>query len=259
MQVDEESAQKSGRSKGADDYEDPEEEVQMELEEEMKDVEEDLEESEIFNYDQILDINKLYSNDIHAVASTYGIEAACKVIVKEVSNVFKVYGIAVDPRHLLLIADYMTRDGVFRPMSRKGLEDNVSSFQKMTFESSITFLRSATLNAIKLLKLFHEKYFFQNAVTEETAAARRNAVVSKSTIIRNYVFDVKEELWCELSLNVPVTYKRVDLVSIIKDTAAKCVVQEVPGIKKAITYKDPSDPDNLCLKTDGINLLVSLV
>ncbi|XP_071449900.1 DNA-directed RNA polymerase I subunit RPA1 isoform X2 [Hetaerina americana] len=101
---------------------------------------------EIFNYDHILDLNKLYSNDIHAVASTYGIEAACKVIVKEITNVFKVYGIVVDPRHLLLISDYMTRDGIFRPMSRRGLEDSVSPFQKMTFESSINFLKTATVS-----------------------------------------------------------------------------------------------------------------
>ncbi|XP_046400249.1 DNA-directed RNA polymerase I subunit RPA1 isoform X2 [Ischnura elegans] len=101
---------------------------------------------EIFNYDRVLDLNKLYSNDIHAVASTYGIEAACKVIVKEITNVFKVYGIVVDPRHLSLIADYMTRDGIFRPMSRKGLEDSVSPFQKMTFESSVNFLKAATVS-----------------------------------------------------------------------------------------------------------------
>lgn len=33
---------------------------------------------------------RLYTNDIHAVAGTYGIEAASKVIVKEIQEVFKV-------------------------------------------------------------------------------------------------------------------------------------------------------------------------
>lgn len=36
----------------------------------------------MFKYNKLLDLNKLYSNDIHKVAETYGIEAAAKVIVK---------------------------------------------------------------------------------------------------------------------------------------------------------------------------------
>lgn len=34
--------------------------------------------------------------------------------LQEVQQVFQVYGITVDPRHLLLIADYMTFDGSFK-------------------------------------------------------------------------------------------------------------------------------------------------
>lgn len=37
---------------------------------------------EIFLYADILDLNCLYSNDIHAIANMYGIEAANKVIIK---------------------------------------------------------------------------------------------------------------------------------------------------------------------------------
>ncbi|XP_046865726.1 DNA-directed RNA polymerase I subunit RPA1-like [Drosophila willistoni] len=98
---------------------------------------------EMFQYNKILDLNRLYSNDIHAIARTYGIEAAAQVIVKEVSNVFKVYGITVDRRHLSLIADYMTFDGTFQPLSRKGMEHSSSPLQQMSFESSLQFLRSA--------------------------------------------------------------------------------------------------------------------
>ena len=58
-------------------------------------------------YGHILDLNKLYSNDIVAILKTYGVEAARAAIMREVSGVFKVYGIAVDMRHLSLIADYM--------------------------------------------------------------------------------------------------------------------------------------------------------
>ncbi|ALC41779.1 RpI1 [Drosophila busckii] len=98
---------------------------------------------EMFQHNKVLDLNRLYSNDIHAIARTYGIEAAAQVIVKEVSNVFKVYGITVDRRHLSLIADYMTFDGTFQPLSRKGMEHSSSPLQQMSFESSLQFLRSA--------------------------------------------------------------------------------------------------------------------
>lgn len=45
---------------------------------------------ELFKHEHLLDLNKLYSNDVQAVAETYGIEAANRVIVREVQDVFKV-------------------------------------------------------------------------------------------------------------------------------------------------------------------------
>jgi DNA-directed RNA polymerase I subunit RPA1 len=102
---------------------------------------------EMFKYNQILDIRRLYSNDIHGIANTYGIEAAARVVVKEVQNVFKVYGIVVDPRHLLLIADYMTYDGKFKPLSRIGMSSSASPLQQMSFETSLKFLCEATVMA----------------------------------------------------------------------------------------------------------------
>ncbi|XP_071637710.1 DNA-directed RNA polymerase I subunit RPA1 isoform X2 [Temnothorax longispinosus] len=104
---------------------------------------------EMFKYDNILDLNRLYSNDIYNISQTYGIEAANRVIVKEVRDVFKMYGITVDSRHLSLIADYMTFDGTFKPLSRKGMEDSASPLQQISFESSLGFLKTATLQGKK--------------------------------------------------------------------------------------------------------------
>ncbi|XP_051174534.1 DNA-directed RNA polymerase I subunit RPA1 [Leptopilina boulardi] len=100
---------------------------------------------EMFKYADILQLDRLYSNDIYGISQTYGIEAANRVIVKEVKDVFKMYGITVDTRHLSLIADYMTFDGSYQPMSRKGMEFSASPLQQMTFESSLQFLKNATL------------------------------------------------------------------------------------------------------------------
>lgn len=104
---------------------------------------------QMFKYNNLLDLNKLYSNDVHAIANTYGIEAANKVIIKEIQNVFNVYGITVDPRHLTLIADYMTFNGIFEPMSKRGMESSTSPLQQMSFESSLIFLKEAVLNSKK--------------------------------------------------------------------------------------------------------------
>lgn len=41
---------------------------------------------------QILDLNRLYCNEVHAMANTYGIEVALKIIEKEIKDVFAVYG-----------------------------------------------------------------------------------------------------------------------------------------------------------------------
>ncbi|XP_062934163.1 DNA-directed RNA polymerase I subunit RPA1 [Cynocephalus volans] len=100
---------------------------------------------ELFKYNEILDLRRLYSNDIHAMANTYGIEAALRVIEKEIKDVFAVYGIAVDPRHLSLVADYMCFEGVYKPLNRYGIRSNSSPLQQMTFETSFQFLKQATL------------------------------------------------------------------------------------------------------------------
>ena len=37
---------------------------------------------ELYKYRDILDVNQLYTNDVHAFAKIYGIEAAAKVLIK---------------------------------------------------------------------------------------------------------------------------------------------------------------------------------
>ncbi|CAL8301311.1 unnamed protein product [Arctogadus glacialis] len=100
---------------------------------------------ELFKYSDILDLNRLYSNEVHAMANTYGIEVALRIIEKEIRDVFAVYGIEVDPRHLSLVADYMCFEGVYKPFNRFAIRSNSSPLQQMTFETSYKFLKDATL------------------------------------------------------------------------------------------------------------------
>ncbi|KAI3832171.1 hypothetical protein MKW92_038467 [Papaver armeniacum] len=99
--------------------------------------------SAFWNLVDDLDVNRIVSNDVHAVLRTYGVEAARATLLNEVKGVFKAYSIAVDIRHLSLIADYMTHEGGIRPFNRYGLAGSISPFSKMTFETASKFIVDA--------------------------------------------------------------------------------------------------------------------
>ncbi|TPX35899.1 DNA-directed RNA polymerase [Synchytrium microbalum] len=100
----------------------------------------------IWELDKYIDVNKIYTNDIYAVLTTYGVEAARAAIVGEIASVFGVYGISVDKRHLSLIADYMTFEGGYKAFNRMGMNSNPSPFAQMSFETTTSFLTAATLS-----------------------------------------------------------------------------------------------------------------
>lgn len=89
--------------------------------------------------------NDIRSNDIWNVLQTYGIEAARQSIVNEINAVFGVYGIDVNPRHLSLIADFMTRTGTYHAMNRIGMDENSSALLQMSFETTCNFLLKAAI------------------------------------------------------------------------------------------------------------------
>ena len=104
------------------------------------------------NFEEIWELdsvrhNELLCNDIWAVRCAYGVEAARDSIMGQIRNVFGAYGIEVDPRHLSLIADYMTFDGGFKPMSRIGMEDCGSTLLQMSFETTAHFLKKAAMSS----------------------------------------------------------------------------------------------------------------
>lgn len=96
-----------------------------------------------------LAVNYVYSNNIHAMLSTYGVEAARKTIIREIVSVFGIYGVNVDMHHLSLIADFMTHSGGYRPMSRSGgIAESTSPFNKMSFETASKFITEAVYHGL---------------------------------------------------------------------------------------------------------------
>ena len=102
----------------------------------------------VWMFQHLVNVNHVYSNDIWKILETYGVEAARTAIITEIIRVFDVYSISVDPRHLALIADYMTQDGSYRPMNRGGMENIESPFLQMSFETTTHFLSNAILYGI---------------------------------------------------------------------------------------------------------------
>ena len=98
---------------------------------------------EVSKYSDLIDINHISTNDIGGVLSIYGIEACRSAIVKEIVNVFDVYSIKVNKRHLGLIADYITFQGKYRSFSRVGISYSSSPLLKMTYETTLQFLMEA--------------------------------------------------------------------------------------------------------------------
>lgn len=96
-------------------------------------------------HDDVVDANAITCNDVTAMLRTYGVEAARSTLVAEVRGVFGAYGIAVDFRHLSLIADFMTHGGEYRACNRLGIESCPSPLLKMSFETSAHFLKDAAM------------------------------------------------------------------------------------------------------------------
>ncbi|XP_057466646.1 DNA-directed RNA polymerase I subunit 1-like [Actinidia eriantha] len=91
-----------------------------------------------------LDISRIYINNIHAVLSVYGVEAARETHIREVTHVFGSYGVEIDYRHPSLITDFMTLAGGYQPTSRLGgIAGSILPFLKMSFETASKFIVEA--------------------------------------------------------------------------------------------------------------------
>ncbi|GMR34290.1 hypothetical protein PMAYCL1PPCAC_04485, partial [Pristionchus mayeri] len=98
-----------------------------------------------YRHADVLDVNKLYTNNLDLILHKYGVEACSRAIVNEMNGVFAVYGIEVSKRHLSLTADHMTFTGEIAPFNRGAMNASSSPLQKMTFETTIAFMREALI------------------------------------------------------------------------------------------------------------------
>jgi len=85
-----------------------------------------------------------YTNHIHEVAETLGIEAARNAIKREAQNVMEKQSLEVDARHMQLVADIMTQSGEIQQIGRHGISGrNASVLARAAFEVTVKHLLDA--------------------------------------------------------------------------------------------------------------------
>lgn len=90
------------------------------------------------------------TNDVKEISKVLGVEAGRMSIVYELDKVLRENGIAVDLRHILLLADMMTFDGEIRGIVRTGITRKKSSpFARASFEETAKHLLDAAFNGEK--------------------------------------------------------------------------------------------------------------
>lgn len=94
--------------------------------------------------------NRTFSNDLHEVASVFGIEAARQLIINEINETIKPQGLDINERHLKLVADAMTNTGSVKGVTRIGIIAQKSSIlARATFETPVKQFVNATVKGSK--------------------------------------------------------------------------------------------------------------
>jgi DNA-directed RNA polymerase subunit A" len=95
-----------------------------------------------------VDTQRTITNDVFEINKVLGVEAARTAIVQEVMNVFNEQGLSIDIRHLMLMADVMTHDGIVKGIGRYGVSGQKSSvLARASFEVALKHLFAAAVHS----------------------------------------------------------------------------------------------------------------
>lgn len=93
-----------------------------------------------------VDKTRTTTNDIHEVEKVLGIEAARNAIIHEAQSTMEEQGLTVDVRHIMLVADMMTSDGVVKSIGRHGISgEKASVLARASFEETGKHLLRASI------------------------------------------------------------------------------------------------------------------
>ena len=103
------------------------------------------------NLKEILDMDgidhvRTTTNNIHEISEVLGIEAARQSIINEAQNTLSEQGLSVDVRHIMLVADIMTSEGIVKSIGRHGISGEKSSvLARAAFEETGKHLLHASI------------------------------------------------------------------------------------------------------------------
>ena len=103
------------------------------------------------NLKEILDMDgidhvRTTTNNIHEIGEVLGIEAARQSIIDEAQNTLSEQGLSVDVRHIMLVADIMTSEGIVKSIGRHGISGEKSSvLARAAFEETGKHLLHASI------------------------------------------------------------------------------------------------------------------
>ena len=93
-----------------------------------------------------VDIVRTTTNDIFEIEKVLGIEAARNAIIHELFTTMEEQGLSVDIRHIMLVADMMTSDGIVKSIGRHGISGEKSSvLARAAFEETGKHLLNASI------------------------------------------------------------------------------------------------------------------
>ncbi|GAA0140425.1 DNA-directed RNA polymerase [Lithospermum erythrorhizon] len=94
-----------------------------------------------------IDGSKTISNNIQEVYRTLGIEVARRLIIDEIKKIVEAYGITIDIRHMMLLAEIMTYKGEILGITRFGMQKMKESVLMLaSFEKTADHLFNASVN-----------------------------------------------------------------------------------------------------------------
>ncbi len=93
-----------------------------------------------------VDKTRTISNDLYEVKKVLGVEALRQRIVEEVNETLEKQGIGVDDRHIMLLADMMTKEGELNGTTRYGIVGNKQSIlARSAFEETKKHVTTGSL------------------------------------------------------------------------------------------------------------------
>jgi len=93
-----------------------------------------------------IDDSRTTSNHLFEVKRVLGVEALRRKIIDEINSTLSKQGIGIDDRHIMLLADMMTKEGELNGTTRYGIVGNKDSMlARSVFEETKKHLREGTL------------------------------------------------------------------------------------------------------------------